>query len=325
MSTNAPGKFAKSAAIDRRIARPSAAHDAGKGEPANPPPVTHSYTNSLNDCPESIARMSCPVVPVLDLKEGKAVHAVAGRRAYYQPIRSILHPTCEPVALARAIRDTLGLHTVYVADLGAIKGEPANLRTYTELLRLDITLWLDIGIRDVDSLVPLLGMDGSRLKIVVGLETLRGPSEFERILRRAGAERVIFSLDLYEGRPIAADPHAWPTDDPWKLVTIAIERGVCHILALDLARVGTGRGPGTRSLIARLSPVHPRVRFSVGGGISRIEEVTDLTAAGAHSALVGSALHDGRIGRAQIDSLRRATPGNSSNLDTIASTAFRPP
>ena len=241
--------------------------------------------------------MSSPIVPVIDLKEGKAVHAVAGRRDHYQPIRSILHPSCEPVALARAIRDTLGLRTVYVADLDAIIGEPANARVFIELLNLDLTLWLDIGIRDVDSLAPLRVLDGSRVKVIVGLETVRGPAELEEILGLAGPDRVIFSLDLFEGRPLSACPHSWATDDPHKLVTIAIERGVGHILVLDLARVGTGRGPGTMSLIERLRPAHPGINFSVGGGISRIEEVTDLTAAGAHSVLVGSALHDGRIGR----------------------------
>ena len=37
-----PGKLAKSAAIARRMARPSAAHEAGNAAPASPPPVTHS-------------------------------------------------------------------------------------------------------------------------------------------------------------------------------------------------------------------------------------------------------------------------------------------
>ncbi len=36
------GKLAKSAAIARRIAAPWAAQEGAKGEPANPPPVTHS-------------------------------------------------------------------------------------------------------------------------------------------------------------------------------------------------------------------------------------------------------------------------------------------
>ncbi len=46
MTTRTWGRLAKSAAIDRRIARPSAAHEAGRGEPASPPPVTHSWTRT---------------------------------------------------------------------------------------------------------------------------------------------------------------------------------------------------------------------------------------------------------------------------------------
>jgi len=38
----------------------------------------------------------------------------------------------------------------------------------------------------------------------------------------------------------------------------------------------------------------------VGGGISRIEEVLALRNAGAAAVLIGSALHDGRIGAREL-------------------------
>jgi len=236
---------------------------------------------------------------VLDLKDSKAVHAVGGRRTHYQPVRSILHASSEPIALARAIRDTLGLHTLYLADLDAIGGGPPNVRIYRQLIALDLNPWLDIGVQDVLSVAPLLELGGG-CTIVVGLETVRGPSELAGILELVGAERVIFSLDLFDGRPLTAAPRAWATEDPWELVRIAIEHGVRHVLVLDLSRVGTGRGLGTEGLLARIREAHPNIRFSVGGGISTIAEVIDLRTAGAHGVLVGSALHDGRIGHRQL-------------------------
>ena len=66
------------------------------------------------------------VIPVLDLKDGQAVHAVAGQRSHYQPVRSILHPSADPMDLARAFRDMLGLHKLYLADL---ERSPAATKT----------------------------------------------------------------------------------------------------------------------------------------------------------------------------------------------------
>jgi phosphoribosylformimino-5-aminoimidazole carboxamide ribotide isomerase len=259
--------------------------------------------------------MSQSIIPVLDLKGGEAVHAIAGRRAYYQPISSILHASSEPIALARAIRDALGLHTLYLADLDAIESGLPNVRTYHELIALNLSLWLDIGVRDINSVLPLLEMASDRCTIIVGLETVRGPSELAGILDLTGAERIIFSLDLFEGRPLTAGRHAWATatEDPWEIVRIAVERGVRHILLLDLSRVGTGRGLGTEGLLTRIREIYPGIRVSMGGGVSSMEDVIDLKTAGVCKVLVGSALHDGRIGRPQLARLTAVDPADELN------------
>jgi len=259
-----------------------------------------------------MARIPFPVIPVLDLKTGHAVHAVGGRRDHYQPIRSILHATSDPIVLARAFRDTLGLHTLYLADLDAIDGLSRNLAVYGGIISLGIHLVVDSGVCDVDSAAPLLELDDSSCTIVAGLETVRGPRELGEIVVRAGAERVIFSLDLFDGRPRMAARADWAADDPGELAREAIAHGVCQILLLDLARVGTGRGLGTDGLMASIRQAHPRVRLSVGGGISRIEEVLALRNAGAATVLVGSALHDGRIGARELERLGPDIPEGSS-------------
>jgi phosphoribosylformimino-5-aminoimidazole carboxamide ribotide isomerase len=74
-------------------------------------------------------------------------------------------------------------------------------------------------------------------------------------------------------------------------------------LLLDLSRVGTSRGTGTDDLLVRLVQERPGARFSVGGGISGIDEVLGFRKAGAAAVLVGSALHDGRIGRDELAQL----------------------
>lgn len=252
--------------------------------------------------------MPFQVIPVIDLSNGQAVHAVGGRRDYYRPLQSILHPSSEPILLASAIRERLGLATVYVADLNAIGGRPPAVWIYQELVASGLHLWIDAGIRDVDSLAPLRVLDQLSCTIVAGLETIQGPHALAEIVKQAGADRVVFSLDLFAGEARIATSAAWGTEDPLELCAAAIGCGVGHILILDLARVGTSRGAGTGRLLNEIRRRHPSITVIVGGGISRIEEVVKLSKAGAGAVLIGSAIHDGRIAErelAHLDNLGR--------------------
>ena len=243
------------------------------------------------------------IIPVIDLLNGQVVHAVGGRRAYYQPIQSKLHATSEPIPIARAIRAALGLPTLYFADLDAIAGAPLRLDIYCELIATRFHLWVDAGVRDAETVAPLLELDPAFTTIIAGLETLRGPRELTKIVQMAGVDRIVFSLDLFEKRPRMTAAKAWGTEDSLELAQLAIDCGVHQLLILDLARVGTGRGLGSHDLIARIRDARPSVQLTAGGGISRIEEVLDLRDVGANGVLIGSALHDGRIGIRELEQI----------------------
>jgi phosphoribosylformimino-5-aminoimidazole carboxamide ribotide isomerase len=249
--------------------------------------------------------MSFRVVPVLDLKQGRAVHAVGGRRHQYQALRSIWQSGPEPIPLARTLRAALGLDTLYLADLDAIAGAPPSVGVYRGLAELGLELWIDAGLRDALSAIPLINPAAPERTLVAGLETVRGPGELAGIVATVGADRLIFSLDLFQGRILVADDSTWGTHDPLELVRQAIDLGMHRVLILDLSRVGTGRGLGTEALIARIREAHPDVAIIAGGGVARIEDVLHLQEAGAASVLVGSAIHDGRIARHELDQLGR--------------------
>jgi phosphoribosylformimino-5-aminoimidazole carboxamide ribotide isomerase len=247
---------------------------------------------------------SFQVIPVLDLKAGRAVHAIAGQRAYYQPVQSILHASSDPLELAAALRELLGLRALYLADLDAIAGAAPDVALYHKLISNGFYLIVDAGLRDLRSAKRLLLLDPSSSAIAAGLETLESPGALAEIAHELGAGRTIFSLDLDEGRPRKPAQSTWKFDDVLELASEAVECGVRHLLLLDLARVGTGRGSGTKGLIAQIRARHPEVRVSAGGGISGIAEVLDLKNTGASAVLVASALHDGRIGRPELLSVQ---------------------
>ena len=244
--------------------------------------------------------MPFQVIPVIDLMNGQAVHAVGGRRAHYRLIQSIFHPSCDPVPLARSLRQALGFDTLYIADLDAIAGSKPSLEIFREIIASGFHLWIDAGVRDLDSTAPLLTLDQTSRKIVVGLETVHGPHALADIIKRVGSNDIIFSLDLFEGQPRIAAPASWGTEEPLELARAAIDCGVHCLLILDLARVGTGRGAGSSRLLAQIQTDHPSVMVCLGGGITRIEEINELRDSGASAVLVGSAIHDGRIGAQEL-------------------------
>jgi phosphoribosylformimino-5-aminoimidazole carboxamide ribotide isomerase len=237
--------------------------------------------------------MPLRVIPVLDVKGGRAVRAIGGDRDHYRPLSTRLHPGCDPLAVAQAYRDVFDFRELYLADLDAIAGMPPSEALYRSIRTLGVDLWVDAGIRDRTSLGPLLAAEVGTL--VVGLETIRGPDALEAIGALVPPARLVFSVDLHEGRPLVGGS-PWGTTDPLALARSVVARGIRRLLLLDLARVGTGRGTGLLDLLAHLRGDGADLEIAVGGGVADRDDVEQLASGGASAVLIGSALHDGRIG-----------------------------
>ena len=234
------------------------------------------------------------ILPVLDLMGGEVVRGVAGRRREYRPVVSRLCASSRPVDVARAFRTHFGLDDLYVADLDAIAGGDPAMDTYALLQADGFRLWIDAGVRDLNRvhLLAEAGVEG----VVIGLETVAGPHVLAEACRTLG-ERVVFSLDLKGGMSLG-DAAAWKTSDPEAIAAKAVALGVRRLIVLDLARVGVGDGTGTEELCARLTAAHPDVEVIAGGGVRGPADLHRLRGCGVRTALVASALHDGRLTKA---------------------------
>lgn len=245
------------------------------------------------------------VIPVLDLKAGQVVRGIAGRRDEYRPIESKLVTSAAPVVVARALLEQFGCDTFYVADLDAIAGATPAWGIYEQLAALGVALWVDAGLSSsaaVTEMAQLRGDGRALAGIVAGLESLPALDCLTEWLDIAGSDRLIFSVDLKEGRPIVRDPELHEQTGI-EIALAARARGVRRLIVLDLARVGMGAGTGTEDGCRAIRAVDPWIEIVAGGGVRGAGDLRALAAAGCDAALVASALHDGRLTRADLATL----------------------
>lgn len=254
------------------------------------------------------------VIGVVDVLGGQAVHACAGHRERYVPVESVAGfpiPRGDALALARAYVERLGLSELYAADLDAILGRIPQDAVAAQLAAVGPPLWLDAGVSSTAAALRAVGLSAAR--VIVGLETLPSFDMLRLICEAVGGDRVAFSLDLRAGAPIVAHGDI-PQDEPaHRLASRAADMGVGAVIVIDLARVGTGSGLDIE-LISRLRAAAPRPMILAGGGVRGFEDLSRLADAGCDGALVGTALHDGRLGSDEIAAARqldRPRPGGA--------------
>ena len=227
-------------------------------------------------------------IPVIDLMGGEVVRARMGDRASYRRLESPLSPTSDPVEVVRGLLAVYPFPILYVADLDAIQREgdnfPALRRIRAEVPGLRI--WVDNGAVDPAALdavacadlgVPVIGSESQRDSMLVA--------------QHMDSERIVLSLDfrgdVFQGPgEILAEPSLWPR----------------RVIVMTLARVGTGAGPDLARLAAIRSVARGRELYAAGG-VRAAADLSALKAAGAAGALIATALHEGRLVCADLESI----------------------
>ncbi|MDJ0449990.1 HisA/HisF-related TIM barrel protein [Methylocystis sp. JR02] len=225
------------------------------------------------------------VIPVIDIRNGVAVRAVAGRRSEYQPLQTPLAQTSAPLDVARGLASLHPFRTFYIADLDAIEGRNDNYPLITRIAGAfpDARFWVDAGIErraDAERWFAQHNVD-----IVIGSESLKDAGELRAVRNNA---RFALSLD-FSAQGFLGDAEILRDADLWP----------AEVIVMTLARVGAGQGPD----LGRLNEILSRAKgknISAAGGARGIDDLVALKEAGAAGALVATALHDGRLSRADL-------------------------
>ncbi len=232
------------------------------------------------------------LVGVVDLKNGQAVHAVAGIRRHYAPLTygsTIIDG--DAVSLVSHYHQ-LGLSRLYIADLDGIESQSHQLDLIRQLVSVHHDwqeILIDIGWtgdegKSVTSAIGRLATDFPAIRLIVATESANSIESLGRLAPTIQRERTILGMDYRGGRLISdvADEEAW--------IDSARRYQLGGVLMLDLESVGTSRGAATLKTCERVRQRIPEAVLYSGGGIRSAADVHQLTDAGCDRCLVATAL-----------------------------------
>ena len=229
------------------------------------------------------------IFPAIDLYGGQAVRLYKGdydQMTVYDP---------EPLNTVRKF-EAAGARHLHLVDLeGARTGQTTNLPTI-EKLAASTGLFIEVGggIRNMDTVRRYLNAGASR--VILGTAAVTDPDFTARAVAEYG-EKIAVGADLKDGK-VAIKGWLETSQDTWevffeKMQTLGVKTIICTDISKDGAMQGTNRAL-YRELTQRFA-----MDIIASGGVSSLEDIQALKAAGVHGAIIGKAYYTGAIDLAQ--------------------------
>lgn len=238
------------------------------------------------------------VIPVLDILNSEAVHAVRGERQNYKSLSSYLFKTSNPIDVLKTLRFNYKFRNFYIADLDAIIYHKPNFQLLSKILEIpNISVIIDPGITEIKDLLHFTKFDIN--KLIIGLETVKSWKVIKEALNKLGGNRLIISLDMYKEKVIS-NAKGLKEKTPIGIVKKLEEIGVDQLILLDLYRVGQKIG-GIPKQYLKIKDLF-KGKIYVGGGIRDFEDLVKYKKFNFAGVLIATALYDGTI---DIENLRK--------------------
>ncbi|MCX4186381.1 HisA/HisF-related TIM barrel protein [Methylophaga sp. OBS4] len=228
------------------------------------------------------------IIPVIDIREGVAVHARGGNRSDYPPLKSCLTQASEIKPLIADLLDWYPFRAIYIADLDAIESGQHSVLRYHELEKTfpQLEIWLDAGIR---TYADYLQYEQNQIvRPVLGSETLAAP---DLLQKQDVQQRAILSLDRRHGR-FLGDQTLLQQPANWTQT----------VIAMNLDTVGADSGPGY-DWLTELKQARADVDLFAAGGVRGEQDMLQLQQLDIKGVLLASALHTGHLSREAVASL----------------------
>ena len=225
------------------------------------------------------------IFPAIDLYGGKAVRLYKGDYAQMTVYSD------DPVSVARDfVRQ--GAECVHVVDLeGAKIGKPAHLDVVQRIAQeTDLFIEIGGGIRDISTVEKYLSVGADR--VILGTAAVTDEA-FLRAALAAYGDKIAVGADIADGR-IAI--RGWLEKSEYTTETFFDKMqalGVKTVICTDISKDGAMRGTN-RALYKELGEKYT-IDIVASGGVSTMDDVAALAAAGTYGAIIGKAYYIGAI------------------------------
>lgn len=225
------------------------------------------------------------IFPAIDLYGGKAVRLYKGDYAQMTVYSD------DPVSVARDfVRQ--GAECVHVVDLeGAKIGKPAHLDVVQRIAQeTDLFIEIGGGIRDISTVEKYLSVGADR--VILGTAAVTDEA-FLRAALAAYGDKIAVGADIADGR-IAI--RGWLEKSEYTTETFFDKMqalDVKTVICTDISKDGAMRGTN-RALYKELGEKYT-IDIVASGGVSTMDDVTALAAAGTYGAIIGKAYYIGAI------------------------------
>lgn len=224
------------------------------------------------------------VIPAIDILGGKCVRLTKG------DFKAATVYSEEPLEVAQQFADA-GARRLHIVDLDAARGTGDNKRVMGQILKqVDVNLQVAGGVRGLAAVDSLIN-HGAHW-VVMGTAAVKDPRLFERCARRHPG-RVIAALDIRDEKAAVS---GWMDAVP-VLIGALVGRWdrlpLAGIILTCIDRDGTMAGPDLQTLARVRRMTGQDLQYS--GGVSSMDQVGQVAAAGAQGVILGKAIYEGRI------------------------------
>lgn len=231
------------------------------------------------------------IIPAIDIIDGKCVRLAQGQMDRVKIYSS------SPVDIAKKFEDA-GAKKIHLVDLdGAIKGEPVNLKTISNIIRkIKIPVQLGGGIRSKSAIDKVLKIGVSN--IILGTSLVLQNDNFTCSVFDEYQDKIICGVDANNGKVAICG---------WKKITdisaISFSKklqkyGAKRIIYTDIATDGMLCGPN----FIQIKKIKEALKIPViaSGGVSSMQDIERLRKVKVEGVIVGKAIYEGKINITQM-------------------------
>ena len=198
-----------------------------------------------------------------------------------------------PAEVAKEFED-LGFKRLHVVDLDGAKSKHIVNDAVLKSITTKTNLIVDFGggIKTDEDIEKAFTSGASM--VTVGSIAVTHPELFMGWLEKYGAERMILGADVRHGK---ISINGWMEDSEEDLLPFLkkyIDAGVKNVLCTEISKDGTLSGPAIE-LYKEIMDAYPDIHLIASGGVSSIDDIKALDAAGIPSVVFGKAIYEGKI------------------------------